>query len=123
MKFKLDENLGNRTRSLFEEAGFDVETVLSEQLVGCTDDVLFEVCKEEGRCLITLDLDFSDVVRYPPLRNPGIIVLRIAGSITLKNLEFLSLQILKGLQSNDPTGKLWIVEPGRIRIHRDETTG
>ena len=36
MKFKLDENLGNRTRSLIQEAGFDVETVLSEQLVGST---------------------------------------------------------------------------------------
>ena len=123
MKFKLDENLANRTRSLFEKAGYDVETVLSENLVGATDDVLFEVCKEEERCLINLDLDFSDVVRYPPERNPGIIVLRLASSITLKNLESLAIQILKGLESNDPTGKLWIVEPGRIRIHRDQFQG
>ncbi len=123
MKFKLDENLGNRTRSLIQEAGFDVETVLSEQLVGSTDDALFEVCKEEGRCLITLDLDFSDVVRYPPHQNPGIIVLRMAGAITLRNLELLTIQILNAMKVHNPSGKLWIVELGRIRIHRDETQG
>ena len=118
MKFKLDENLGNRTRPMFEKAGFDVETVLSEKLVGATDDVLFQICKAEGRCLITLDLDFADVVRYPPNYNPGIIILRVP-RITLNSLEMLSIQIINALKTYDPIGKLWIVESGRIRIHRD----
>lgn len=120
MRFKLDENLGNRTQALFQEAGLDVETVYSEQMVGATDETLFGVCKSEGRCLITLDLDFADIIRYPPQDNPGVIVLRIPDAITLQSLEVLSRQILNALPMHDPMGKLWIVEPGRLRIHRDE---
>jgi len=33
-------------------------------------------CALEGRCLITLDLDFVDVLRFPPRTGAGTVVLR-----------------------------------------------
>lgn len=121
MKFKLDENIGSRTRTLLEEAGHDVETVYSEQLVGSSDQVIFEVCRDEGRCLITLDLDFSDVVRYPPDRNPGVIVLRFPGTITLNSLTQLVQQVINAMKAHSPAGNLWIVEPGRVRVRGEQS--
>ena len=65
MKFKLDENFGTRPQRIFRDAGYDVATVREEELQGSTDLRIYEVCRSENRCLVTLDLDFADVVRFP----------------------------------------------------------
>ena len=76
MKFKLDENLGSRTVALFDEFGHEVETVSQEKLNGTSDTILYTISQSEGRCLVTLDLDFADVIRFPPGNSHGIAVLR-----------------------------------------------
>jgi predicted nuclease of predicted toxin-antitoxin system len=68
MRFKLDENFGTRTQQLFQARGYDVETIRNQGLQGCSDQHLYEVCCAEHRCLVTLDLDFSEVTRFPPSR-------------------------------------------------------
>ncbi|MBI5788204.1 MAG: DUF5615 family PIN-like protein [Candidatus Schekmanbacteria bacterium] len=117
MKFKLDENFGNRTQELFRAKGYDVQSVLSQRLSGCSDSNLYEVCYAEQRCLITLDLDFADVLRFPPSRSYGIVVIRISRNNRYALLELLVRQFLNALSEMSVTGKLWIVEMGRIRIH------
>lgn len=77
MKFKLDENFGAGTIHLFEKAGHDVHTVLQESLQGASDRNLYKVCGKEQRCLVTLDLDFFDVTRFPPDQIEGIAVIRV----------------------------------------------
>jgi len=71
MKWKLDENFGSRTVHLFLQANHEADTVLQEDLGGATDEVLFEACAREDRCLVTLDIDFADVLRFPPHRTVG----------------------------------------------------
>ncbi len=66
MKVKLDENLGNRTIELFRNTGHEVGTVSGQGFGGSSDDELIEACRAEGRVLVTLDLDFSNVLRFPP---------------------------------------------------------
>jgi predicted nuclease of predicted toxin-antitoxin system len=119
MKWKLDENLGYRTVHLFLKAGHDAETVLQEELSGASDQTLFEVCVREDRCLVTLDMDFADVLRFPPHRTAGIAVLRLPKNPSLRLLETLAADMLKVLASEPIRGRLWIVEPGRLRIHDD----
>jgi Domain of unknown function (DUF5615) len=77
MKFKLDENLGSVAAELIAESGHEVESVAQEKLSGASDARLFEVCIAERRCWISLDLDFADVLRFPPHNTPGIAVLRL----------------------------------------------
>jgi predicted nuclease of predicted toxin-antitoxin system len=120
MRFKLDENLGSRTASLFVASNHDVETVRSENIAGCSDQDLYLRCVEERRCLITLDLDFCDVVRFPPDVASGIAIIRVPRNPTLPVLERLVASLLSAIQNQPIEHRLWIIEPGRIRVHEPE---
>jgi predicted nuclease of predicted toxin-antitoxin system len=120
MKFKLDENIGTRTQQLFRSQGHDVMTVRDQQLQGCADQRRYDVCCIEKRCLVTLDLDFSDVLRFPPQQAHGIVDIRVPYNPTLPMLEQLVRQFLKSLEAMPIDRKLWIVETGRIRVHQAE---
>jgi predicted nuclease of predicted toxin-antitoxin system len=120
VKFKLDENFGTRTQRLFLAAGHDAYTVESQGLCGCPDRQLFEACGAEGRCLVTLDVDFADVTRFPPDRSAGVVVLRLPRNPTLPALESLVDAFLRSVGNRPFAGRLWIVEPGRIRVHQTE---
>ncbi|MCL4863678.1 MAG: DUF5615 family PIN-like protein [Caldilineaceae bacterium] len=121
MKFKLDENFGTRTQRLFQEAGFDVHTVVQESLQGASDQVVYETCCNEDRCLVTLDLDFSDIVRFPPDQLAGIIVIRAPHNPSLPLLEQMVATVIRYCQDSPIAGQLLIVEVGRIRIHQPES--
>jgi hypothetical protein len=70
----------------------------------------------------TLDLDFSDVLRFPPRQAHGIVVIRAPHNPTLPLLEQLIRQFLQMLETMPLEKKLWIVETGRIRVHQAEDT-
>jgi predicted nuclease of predicted toxin-antitoxin system len=114
-RFKVDENLPREARALLREAGHDAQTVHDERLVGHPDAGILDVCLNEDRVLITLDLDFADIRQYPPSAHRGIWVLRPATQSIEKTLS-----VLKGalaLMRDEPTAhRLWIVESSRVRI-------
>jgi predicted nuclease of predicted toxin-antitoxin system len=77
VKLKLDENLGRRGREILAAAGHDVCTVMDQLLTGAEDRTLIERCREEGRCLVSLDLDFANPLTFLPSRYPGMAILRL----------------------------------------------
>ena len=69
------------------------------------------------KILITLDLDFSNPFRFPPAETRGIVVVRPPRP-TLRAIEATLAAALTELLAQPLAGKLWIVEPGRIRLRR-----
>ncbi len=120
MKFKLDENFGTRTTAVFREAGHDVMTVRDGELCGASDMRLYQVCCAEQRCLVTLDMDFSDPLRFDPAACGGLVVLRLPVNPSLALLTAMIRGFLDVMRATPIEGTLWIVEPGRIRIHTGE---
>ena len=120
MKFKLDENIGRRGQELLRASGHDVATVRDQGLGGAPDEGLFATCAAEGRILITLDRDFSRVPRFPPERSAGIVILETGPRTTLRSIAERLHDFLAVLETRSVVGSLWIVEPGRVRIHLRE---
>ncbi len=118
-KFKIDENLPIEVAKVFNQFGYDTETVLDEELQGCKDEKLINICKNEERIFVTFDLDFSDVRVYPPGAYPGIIVIRLADQSVDLTLAVIN-KVISTFKEESPSGKLWIVEDTKIRIRNNE---
>jgi len=78
---------------------------------------LFAACASEGRALITLDRDFGQVTRFPPERSVGVIVLEVGPRASVPSILDRLRDFLAVLETRSVVGSLWIVEPGRVRIH------
>ena len=119
MKLKLDENIGRRGLKVVASAGHDVMTVRDQHLQGISDEALFDVCVREQRVLVTLDHDFGQTIRFPPHKSAGIVVLEPGPRATVGAIVDRLKEFLAASRSHAVAGALWIVEPGRLRIHLD----
>src|ERR1043165_1079002 len=72
---------------ILRSAGHDAHSVQEESLSGAPDDRLFDICRSEERCLVTLDLDFADIRNYSPDIHFGV---SLSGSSTWTNRMFLA---------------------------------
>ena len=120
MKLKLDENFGSRCVDVLSNAGHDVATVAGQRMFGAADEDVIQTCHAESRCLVTLDLDFSNPLRFKPANYSGIAVIRLTGRARYSELLAAVSTFAKALETETITGKLWIVEIGRIRVYLSE---
>ena len=110
----MDENLPQEFSAALRDRGFDADTAGDEGLSGAADPVIAERCRGEGRVLITLDLDFSNICNYPPNSYPGIVVLRCDSQDKRELMDMLQ-KLIAALTRLSPDRELWIVGSDRIR--------
>jgi len=122
MKLKLDENLGRQVWELLRGHGHDVQTVPDERLSAVADEDLIQACRTERRCLVTLDLEFGNPLLFTPTEYAGIAVLRLPRKRSPGDLLETVETLISALSREDPAGKLWIVQKGRIRVYQDPRT-
>lgn len=117
MLVKLDENLSNTHTEFLRQMGYECDRVTDEGLSGATDETVWQQVCQEGRFFITLDLDFSDVRRFPPGTHPGILLLRSRSRSRQAVLELLS-RILSEYPLEFLQGCLVVADETQTRIRR-----
>ena len=115
MRFKLDENVPRNALDLLANEGHSADSAVDERLGGEPDERILDVCLQEDRVLITLDLDFADIRLYPPSAHRGIWVLR-PRTQSIEDVLSVIRGALATLDTEPAEARLWIVEEGRIRI-------
>ena len=123
MRLKLDENLGNSAAELFRSAGHDTETTRGQGMSEASDRELIAACQIERRCLVTLDMDFSNPLLFDPAKHSGIAVMRLRANPSRQDLMDASSTLIASLAKRDIAGRLWVVQRGRIREYQPEEPG
>ncbi|WP_334943644.1 DUF5615 family PIN-like protein [Nostoc sp.] len=117
MTVKLDENMAQTHVEFLQQAGYNADRVTDEGLSGADDETVWEqVCAEE-RFFITLDLDFSDIRRFPPGTHPGILLLRSRNRSRQAVLEILS-RVVQEQSLEKLKGCLVVADDIQTRIRR-----
>lgn len=117
MQFIVDEDLPRRAVELLRSFGHDTLFVKDLPLKGSPDPKIAEYASQQGRAIVTGDLGFADIRKYPPEQFHGIVLVRRRGDVgTDYILELLTKfckqeDLLKSL-----SGKLIIVDKEQIRV-------
>jgi len=118
MKVKLDENLGDRAADRFRQAGHDVATVHEEGLCSAPDLRLISACREENRCLVSLDLDFANPFLFKPRQFKGIAVIRLPHKPTADDLFAAIERLIAEMSRSSIMGKLWVIQRDAVREYQ-----
>lgn len=117
MRLFADESVWEITREFVRLRGHDLATVEERGLAGAMDEVVLSQALSEKRVLVTRDLDFSNILRYPPDNYFGIIVLRIRPHTTDAVHRVLAL-VLAHFSQESIQQALVIVDHNKFRERR-----
>lgn len=112
---KLDENVPDSVAGLLRAAGHDVALARDQQLAGANDERILTVAASEARTLVTLDRDFTNILRHPPAPTAGIIVIRLQDQ-TLPRIRQVAMNLAERLMQESAKGRLWVLDESRLRI-------
>lgn len=115
MKLKLDENLSRHLVAALAALGHDVQTAADEDLLGQPDSQIGTAARQEERLLLTLDVGFADLRRYPPGSHPGIILFRPGSFGPLAVNRFVE-HFVRTTDLGRLAGCVAVAEPGKLRV-------
>jgi predicted nuclease of predicted toxin-antitoxin system len=99
-------------------AGFETEDVRDIGLRESPDDDIFIYAVSHALVLLSGDVGFGNILRFPLGSHSGIAVARFPNEVPTVTLNAAILQALQSLSDEDITGNLIIIEPGRIRLRK-----
>ena len=119
-KLKLDENFPPSMADIFKQYQIDASSVYEQKLNGSDDEKIFDVCVSEERTLVSFDLHFANIIKYPSDDTAGIIIVRTKARVSLEAIAILCQRLALIINQYDLNGKLYIVEDTKIRIRKPE---
>lgn len=100
---------------VIKECGYEVTDVRDMELSGATDEEIVEYALSNNYVIITRDLDFGNIFRYPKGLHQGIVILRLPFWFTAEKINKILLDFLKSVDEKEIEDSIIIVELGRYR--------
>ena len=119
MKLKLDENLSRHLKAILVRLRHDVTTAAEQNLLSRPDTEVARTAFGEGRMLLTLDLEFADLRKYPPGSHPGVILFRPRSLSPLSVNKFIA-DFVGSTDLNRLAACVAVVDPVHVRVRSPE---
>jgi predicted nuclease of predicted toxin-antitoxin system len=118
LKIVVDEDMPRSTTQLFQSMGFETLDVRDVGLKGRSDDEIFAFAQREQAVIVTGDLGFGNILRYPLGSHAGIIVVHYPNEVSNSEINNKIREACSSLSEDEIKGSLLILEPGKIRRKR-----
>ncbi|HAI74386.1 MAG TPA: hypothetical protein DCS28_04270 [Candidatus Moranbacteria bacterium] len=114
--FFADECINRDIILALRKNGFDILTVYEANLIGASDNTIFDFACREKRILLTFDRGFGDIFRFNISACFGIIVV-LAGQFTADEIIGAFLNFIAVIEKNSGLkNRLAIIGKNKIRI-------
>ena len=118
VRFVIDEDMPRSTGVALISEGYEVKDVRDHGYRGLGDEEIYTFAQREKAVLLTGDLGFSNILKFPLGQHFGIVVARFPNEMAPREINREIVTSLRVLGENEFKGNLIILEPGRIRIKR-----
>ena len=113
----LNSAIGRRAVEAFIARGYDLVHIRDYGLQKADDDVILARAIAEDRIVVTMDLDFGNMLAVTGQWCPSVIILRL-GAPTSDEVTAALTHLANTVTDNELRGSLVIIEPYRIRIRK-----
>ena len=118
LKFVADECVGLPTITLLRNLRYSIITAVEANLRSKSDFEILKWAIKEERILITEDIDFANILLYPPKMHHGVIVLRFRHRLE-NEIHTTLTKLLKELKPVEFKESLIIVDADKYRIRKE----
>jgi predicted nuclease of predicted toxin-antitoxin system len=115
MKLLVDQGLPRSTAELLRRSGFDAVHVGEVGYSTAEDASILKMALDEGRVVVTLDVDFHALLALSGALFPSVFRLRIEG-LKGKGAATLISEVTERCAEELARGAVVTVQPGRMRI-------
>lgn len=119
MLFIADANIFVPMVDGLRDMGHDVFDVKEKGMENLSDPEIFRMAQKEGRILVTMDKDFSNILLYPPGEHQGIIVVKLY-RLKVADATRLFLDAMDDIKPEDIPGNLVIIDRSKTRIRKEK---
>lgn len=119
MKFLADENVSPAVVKMLRANGHDVLDAKEEGWQGATDEKLTERARRTRRVIMSEDLDFGNLSRFPLAKHPGAILLHFVDMRPREVAEHLR-RFLTSVDHRHLHGAVVFLEEGKIQIVKSQ---
>jgi len=116
MKFLLDESMPRSSVNVLEELNLEVEHIRDIGMVGVPDNEIVDYARENKEIIIAKDIEFGNILTYPPSSHCGVVILRLPFWFTARQINNVLRGFLESVEVNKLENSITIVELGRYRI-------
>ena len=115
MKIIADENVFEPIIEFLQEEGHEVINVRKSNLSGSSDDTIYKLAVDKKMIIVTMDKDFSRMLRFPPEKCGGIIVVKLY-KMTVDKATKICKQYFRTIDLTKIAHKLVIITPEGVKL-------
>ena len=119
MRLFADESTPHNLVQHLRNSGIEVITVKEKGLSGAEDEKVLKFAVDNKLTLLTADLDFGNILLYPPATHLGVIVVRYYPKVTPQLLKVISL-FIENYKGQNLEKTLVIIDKNKYRVRRFE---